>query len=1055
MAAVAEAPVAQGSERAAAGPPSRLTRLRGVIEHAVHLLPTQGPITVFVHHNSCHAFEHLPFEEAVIEALRRFGWQPYLPEDRYREELRRGRIMPADLAAVLIDDLGESADHLLGFLGTRFHLRQAMLRYPLQEAPHAELEWFMVETDALRRFRDDAPPVVRDRVIDETRHWLLRDVRHLPGDAANDHGLEAVVREVLDSFGIAPIERWTRGTWTTFCLHLLWEVCQRGVAGIPAVESSAAPRVRHRDLLLQATGGDTDRLVHELLIRFCETFLDQGLANWPLSVAECGFLEAFSRLYRQPAAPAESWTRGLRRELRRLHAAGFSPLESIAESLELLGVGDEETEEYLAATLLALPGWAGMLRQMETNAEWTVRPAPPGTLEGYLAVRLVLERQALGWMARERLGHAGPLCELRTLLQARLPAVPAAPHEQRAFAIFQLAQVLGWNAADLCRLSRREWLALVREIDDFSGLERRRVFQRAYERRYRRQALDALAAHARRTAPPPERPAFQVVCCIDDREESLRRHLEEVAPECETFGAAGFYGVAMYYRGVADAHYRPLCPVVIKPQHYVTEDVLYLFEESHRRRAETRRALATASLHWHVGSRGFLAGILTALVGSLASIPMVTRILFPRTTARIRALFGRLVQPPPATQLQLERTEPAPGPGEGEIGYSVDEMASIVERILRDIGLLANFARLVIFAGHGSGSLNNPHESAYNCGACSGGRGGPNARAFAQMANDPRVRERLAARGLLIPRETCFLGAFHNTCDESVAWFDLDRVPASHRRDFEHARGQIDRARERNAHERCRRFESAKLTLTPREALEHVEERAEDLSQARPEYNHATNALCLVGRRWRTRGLFLDRRAFLTSYDPTQDDADHNILLRVLTPAIPVCAGISLEYYFSTVDTAGWGCGSKLPHNITSLLGVMEGAASDLRPGLSAQMTEIHEPLRILFVVETTPEAMLRIMDRNAEIARLCRNDWVQLATLDPDSPTIHVFRGGRFELYRPDASELPVVPSSMDWYHGRRDNLGFASIASEAAHPVQGRRDNGVPGPTRAECVR
>lgn len=126
-------------------------------------------------------------------------------------------------------------------------------------------------------------------------------------------------------------------------------------------------------------------------------------------------------------------------------------------------------------------------------------------------------------------------------------------------------------------------------------------------------------------------------------------------------------------------------------------------------------------------------------------------------------------------------------------------MADIVERQLMSIGLTKNFARLVIFTGHGSSSLNNPHESAYNCGACSGGRGGPNARAFAQMANNPDVRDILAERGLEIPRHVVFLGAYHNTCDDDVTWFDLDRLPATHRGDFDRTRDIIDAARERNA----------------------------------------------------------------------------------------------------------------------------------------------------------------------------------------------------------------------------------------------------------------
>ena len=112
--------------------------------------------------------------------------------------------------------------------------------------------------------------------------------------------------------------------------------------------------------------------------------------------------------------------------------------------------------------------------------------------------------------------------------------------------------------------------------------------------------------------------------------------------------------------------------------------------------------------------------------------------------------------------------------------------------------------------------------------------------------------------------------------------------------------------------------------------------------------------ICIVGRRARTRGLFLDRRAFLSSYDPTQDDADHQILTQVLQAVFPVCSGISLEYYFSYVDNVGWGCGTKLPHNVAALLGVMEGASSDLRTGLPWQMVEIHEPVRILFIIETT-----------------------------------------------------------------------------------------------------
>ena len=292
------------------------------------------------------------------------------------------------------------------------------------------------------------------------------------------------------------------------------------------------------------------------------------------------------------------------------------------------------------------------------------------------------------------------------------------------------------------------------------------------------------------------------------------------------------------------------------------------------------------------------------------------------------------------TVLRLERQAAKPGAEDAAIGYTLDEMANIVVGTLRAIGLTQAFSPLVVITGHGSGSLNNPHASAYDCGACGGGRGGPNARAFAQMANDPRVRSLMYERGLYLPDSVVFLGAFHNTCDDSVTYSDIDRLPTSHRAVFDRARRSIDAARRRNAHERCRRFVSAPLSLTFDGALRHVENRAADLSQTRPELGHATNALCLVGRREWSRGLFLDRRAFLTSYDSRIDDERSSILASILRAVIPVCAGISLEYLFSRVDSRGYGCGTKLPHNVACMLGVMDGAASDLRSGRVEQVPQ-------------------------------------------------------------------------------------------------------------------
>ena len=164
--------------------------------------------------------------------------------------------------------------------------------------------------------------------------------------------------------------------------------------------------------------------------------------------------------------------------------------------------------------------------------------------------------------ALKGLGFTGPLSALRGELRRRIGTPRLRSVEQRAFLVFQLAQILGWPPQELHRLGEGGWATLVDEIEMFTALDRRRTFHLAYEHRFTCQALDALALHARARRPEPAAPRFQAVFCIDEREESMRRHLEELAPDAATFGIAGFYFLDMYYRGAEDAHFVPLCPAV-------------------------------------------------------------------------------------------------------------------------------------------------------------------------------------------------------------------------------------------------------------------------------------------------------------------------------------------------------------------------------------------------------------------------------------------------------------------------------------------------------------
>lgn len=605
-----------------------------------------------------------------------------------------------------------------------------------------------------------------------------------------------------------------------------------------------------------------------------------------------------------------------------------------------------------------------------------------------------------------------------------------------AAAMFDAAQLIGMGSAELLALPAVSFEAFRREVAAFGSLERRRLLHAAYERRHERQILVPLARHRRmpRLVPESTRLAAQVMFCIDEREESIRRALEEVDPEIETLGAAGFFGCAIDYAGIDDAGGVALCPVVVKPGHEVREVPVGEHAGMQEKRQALRRIWAKVAQNSYVSSRSLVRGwVSTACLGFLSIFPLTLRVLRPSVYARFMERMNRLFLPEPRTELAFMSDDEASRQATSGLlsGFCTPEKVERVAGVLGSAGLHAGMARVVAVLGHGSTTLNNPHESAYNCGACGGRSGAPNARLFAAMANRPAVREGLRAKGITVPEDTWFVGGYHDTCSDGIQWFDLDLVPASHQGDLARLQASLDKARALSAHERTRRFEAASPDFGPEEALVHVRERSEHLGEPRPEYGHGTNAVCIVGRREQTRGLFFDRRAFLVSYDATLDPKDE-ALARVLGAVIPVCGGISLEYYFSFVDNEVYGCGTKLPHNVTGLVGVMNGYQGDLRTGLPLQTVEIHEPVRILFVVETTPERLMKVVKANPELTEFVENHWIRVATMDPANGAIQVLRAdGTFEPLTGDDEPLPQAATSRDYYRGRMEHLPVARIGA------------------------
>jgi len=600
-----------------------------------------------------------------------------------------------------------------------------------------------------------------------------------------------------------------------------------------------------------------------------------------------------------------------------------------------------------------------------------------------------------------------------------------------AWPLFRLAQHLGITGQELLALGRAGAEILLGCLGRLDAHQRGFVWLNAYERHYREEIFAGLAANHGRWIGHKDGPVAQLVFCMDDREEGMRRHVEEANPQLETLGGAAHFAVFQNYYGLDDREPTPLCPVVpqvIVPSHDVHEvprPGTEAVADEHGRR-HVRRRRWQDRLH-QVTRSGFVGGTaLTVLAAPFAFAALLLRALAPAALGRLNGALRHGFDKRVPTRLDHNAADPsAPATPEApRHGFTDAEQAERIAGFLTSLGLTRNFAPLVVIMGHGSNSTNNPHMAAYDCGACAGRHSGPNARLFCAMANRPEVRALMAERGIAVPAGTWFIAGEHNTADDLVTWYDTEDLPVPLQPTFAQLDRDLDRAARAHAQERCRRLYSAPLAIGKDKALTHVWGRRNDFSQPRPELGHVTNACAFFGRRAMSRGAYFDRRAFLISYDPTQDP-EGKVLERHLLINGAVGAGINLEYFFSTVNNELFGCGSKIMHNVAGYFGVMQGAGSDLRTGLPKQMIEIHEAMRLLVVVEQTLDIITAVYQRQPPLQELVGNGWVIVAAKDPDTGAIHQFDPVRgWQPWSGNAAKVKTVRQSADWFAGSREPL-------------------------------
>ena len=132
-------------------------------------------------------------------------------------------------------------------------------------------------------------------------------------------------------------------------------------------------------------------------------------------------------------------------------------------------------------------------------------------------------------------------------------------------------------------------------------------------------------------------------------------------------------------------------------------------------------------------------------------------------------------------------------------GLDLDRRVLTAETVLRTMGLTDRFAPLVVLTGHESHTVNNPHATALDCGACAGASGEDNARAPSPRSSmTPTSAPGLEERGIDIPGPHPRRAAIHDTVSDRVAIVDAHQIPRAHREAIARPRRRSRRPRSGN-----------------------------------------------------------------------------------------------------------------------------------------------------------------------------------------------------------------------------------------------------------------
>ncbi|RZS93799.1 DUF2309 domain-containing protein [Aquimarina brevivitae] len=504
------------------------------------------------------------------------------------------------------------------------------------------------------------------------------------------------------------------------------------------------------------------------------------------------------------------------------------------------------------------------------------------------------------------------------------------------------------------------------------------IWLKAWEASWQKDLVHTVAKQTTKaTDEKSNKPDAQFVFCIDTRSELIRRHVESKG-DYETYGYAGFFGITMDYESLEDGITRKACPPIVASGYTVSEKAQTGKDQS-LAKYKSINSIDKFKVYFLKRMKNMLPSAFGYVEGSglYYGVSMIIRTLFPGKAYTLKSskqIKTESFCEPSITKIDSQDTD----------GIPLAERVGIVKSSFNLMGW-KQFAKLVLFVGHGSHTANNPFGSSLDCGACAATPGRNNARMLAKLANQPDVREELSsAYGIQIPEDTVFIGAEHNTTTDHIELFDAE-VPESHLEAVAVVKRNLSLAQETATQDRLGNSQKS---------IAKAHQKANNWAETRPEWGLAKNAGFIVGQRDLTKNTNLGSRCFLHSYN-WELDKEGKALEGIMQGPMVVTQWINNHYYFSTVDNETFGGGSKITHNITGKFGVVQGNGGDLKMGLPLQSLYdaddlmYHQPLRLSVMIEAPVRRVSEILTRNENLRMLLDNEWIYLMVVDPTQQNV------------------------------------------------------------------